>query len=68
MQFSKVKFMHISSGMRDMILEPNTFGKKSVKADFLIILVMVNIFCLVPNNSKCDISANSLENNKKHEN
>ena len=41
--FSKVKFANISSGIRDMILEPNTFEK--------------NTCCLIPNNSKWPLSS-----------
>ena len=33
-RFSKGEFADISSGMRDMILEPNTFEKNSVRRTF----------------------------------
>jgi len=33
-RFSKGEFANISSGMRDMILEPNTFEKNSVRRTF----------------------------------
>ena len=32
--FGKVKFENISSGIRDMILEPNTFGKNLARRTF----------------------------------
>ena len=56
--FSKVKFANITSGIKDMILEPNTFEKNSARRScWWYWLWSALSCCLISNNSKWPLSS-----------